>query len=249
MILVGLVGKSLVHSFSPQYFKNKFEKKNIQHVTYQAYQISSIQEIINLIKENPTLVGFNVTVPYKESIIPFLDSLDISAKKVGAVNVVKIFPTGEKIGYNTDYYGFFTSLKRYLGNESIHKALILGSGGGSKAVQAVLKDMQIDFTIVSRSSSYLTYEDLNDVVVNSHALIINTTPLGMFPQIENHPQIPYHALTSKHFLYDLVYNPAETIFLQKGKAQDAHIKNGLEMLTLQAEASWDIWKDLIIENQ
>jgi len=244
MPLFGLIGKKLSHSFSKKFFEEKFEQLSLTDHSYQLFELENINEVSSVFQSNG-IRGFNVTVPYKEAIIPHLDRLDASARKVGAVNVVSI-EDDEKIGYNSDYYGFHTSLKDWLSDthEEI-KALILGSGGASKAVIASLKDMQINYSVVSRTSGNgdLTYEELkgHPHLIGSSRLIINTTPLGMHPSTTSLPDLPYDHITDKHFLYDLVYNPEKTAFLKQGEQKGARIKNGLEMLHLQAERSWTIW--------
>ena len=238
----GLIGFPLTHSFSQKYFTDKFQQEHIADAEYLNFLIEKIEDIQQIF-ENKNLCGFNVTIPYKETIIPFLDELDLSASGVGAVNTV-VFIKGNKIGYNTDVYGFENSLKPLL-NENHNKALILGTGGSSKAVAYVLKKLGIDFQFVSRSKKEyaLTYADLKHQTILEHKLIINTTPLGMFPEIAAAPDIPYSFVTSEHLLFDLIYNPVETEFLKRGKQQAAQTKNGLEMLQLQAEKSWLIWNE------
>ena len=242
----GLIGQSLEHSFSKSYFENKFKVENKLNFQYQNYDIDTLDSIIQLIKQHQ-LKGLNITKPYKESIIPFLNHIDIEAKEIGAVNCVKI--TWEETqpilhGYNTDYYGFGQSIKPFL--EPRHqKALILGTGGASKAVEYVLKKLNINYKYVSRTANngIISYQDINEATINAHHIIINTTPLGMYPNIDAAPEIPYQYISDKHLLYDLVYNPEETLFLKKGKEKNAQTKNGLEMLYLQAERSWQIWNE------
>lgn len=244
MKVFGLIGKKLSHSFSKNYFETKFNQLNIadQH-TYELFELTAINKVKELFtKEN--LVGLNVTVPYKQEVIPFLDELDQSAKKVGAVNVIKL-ESGITKGYNSDYFGFKQSLENWLQGNAIKNALILGSGGASKAVSAALNDQDISSKVVSRSDDAgdITYRELNHApkLLGKYKLIINTTPLGMYPAIEEAPEVPYAEVNDSHWFYDLVYNPEETLFLKKGKEQGANIKNGLEMLHLQAEKSWEIW--------
>jgi shikimate dehydrogenase len=250
MNLYGLIGYPLTHSFSKKYFTEKFEKENIKNAKYELFEIREVTELQNIIANNPTLKGLNVTIPYKESVIKLLNSVDDSAKKIKAVNVIKISPEGKLTGYNSDYHGFKTSLLNFLPeNYKGINALILGSGGSSKAVKAVLKDLKISYKTVSRKAhnipeeadDYLLYEQVDDTVINSFHLIINTTPVGMYPNIKDSPFLPYSALTPQHYLFDLIYNPLETLFLLKGKARGARTKGGLEMLHLQAEKAWDIW--------
>lgn len=239
----GLLGHPLTHSFSKQYFEDKFRKESIKNCTYELFDIEDILDF-NLIKNTPELTGLNITIPYKESIIKYLDEIDEDAQLIGAVNTIKINPNTKKTkGFNTDYYGFKNSLKPFLQNTH-ERALILGTGGASKAVLYVLKELNIDCLFVSRTpknDNEISYEDVNEYVIKHHLLIINTTPLGTYPNIENYPDISYEYLTSNHLLYDLVYNPEETVFLKKGKEKGCLTINGLQMLKLQAENSWEIW--------
>ena len=242
MILFGLIGHPLGHSFSKAYFTAKFEREGLD-CEYQNYDI----EDISIIKQS-NLTGFNVTIPYKEAIIPYLDELDPAAKEIGAVNTVKVFPDGRMIGYNTDVIGFSVALHSILltHHSSLltpHSALVLGTGGASKAVQYVLKKHRIAFQLVSRDpkKGNLTYATLKPDIIKSHLLIINTTPVGMAPNIDAAPDIPYEAISDKHALIDLIYNPEETLFLRHGKKHGATTVNGLTMLYSQAEASWKIW--------
>ena len=237
----GLIGKKLSHSFSQKYFQNKFKELELNDHEYDLFElnkISSVTEIFSL----SNLLGLNVTVPYKEEIIPFLDILDESAKKVGAVNVVKI-TNGRKVGYNSDYYGFKRSLEEWLPSNFNKNALVLGTGGASKAVSSALSDLKIEYKCVSRnpSKNKISYSETDSYLNNEFNLIINTTPLGMSPNIDSLPDINYNLLTNEHYLYDLVYNPELTMFLKLGADQGAVVKNGLEMLHLQAEESWRIW--------
>lgn len=243
MKVYGLIGHPLSHSFSKKYFDDKFEKLGIKNCTYELFDLKTIEEI-NEIKSNIDLHGFNVTIPYKEDIIPYMDDLDETAEMVGAVNVVRRVKGNQWVGYNSDYYGFKKSLEKWLPTQKV-KALVLGTGGASKAVIAVLKNLNIEYSVVSRSHKKvaLTYESLksNKIIILEYKLIVNTTPLGMQPNIKLSPEIDYNLLSEQHFLYDLVYNPEETEFLKKGKAKGCKTKNGLEMLELQAEKSWEIW--------
>lgn len=247
----GLIGFPLKHSFSAGFFTEKFRKENID-AEYLNFEIEDILEIRRVILFNQYLKGLNVTIPYKEDVIPFLNNLSPEAEKIGAVNVIKILRKPgdmyfyELTGYNTDYIGFKNSLTPLLKPGINYKALILGTGGASKAVSNVLNDLKIDFFKVSRSKSNLecriiSYDDLSNDIMLTHNLIINTTPVGTFPDIDFCPNIPYSHITPNHILYDLVYNPEETLFLRNGKVRGACIKNGLEMLQLQALAAWDIW--------
>jgi shikimate dehydrogenase len=238
----GLIGKNISYSFSAGYFKDKFTRLNLKNFYYQNFDIADIEELKNILKDNPNLRGFNVTIPYKEEIIPLLDSVDSEALKIGAVNTVKITNTGLK-GYNTDCYGFETSLLSIL--KPWHtKALILGTGGASKAIAYVLNKNAIEYHFVSRKSTgaSFTYKQLNTAIIKAHPIIINCTPLGTYPNVGEKPDIPYTGLTVKHLLYDLIYNPNETAFLKIGKKAGAVTSNGLQMLKLQAEKAWEIWR-------
>jgi len=247
MKLYGLIGFPLHHSFSRGYFTEKFSKEQLDDHAYLNFQIESVEKVIHVVKENPDLIGFNVTVPYKEKIIPFLDHISKDAIAVGAVNTVKVDRTGNKIsltGYNTDVNGFRTSLLGLL-NPGTKNALILGTGGSSKAVSYVLRELGICYKMVSRKESreLLNYKDLDKKCMEEHLLIVNTTPLGTFPDSNSCPDIPYQYISSSHILFDLVYNPPETVFLREGRKRGAITKNGLEMLYLQAEKSWKIWNN------
>lgn len=235
----GLIGYPLSHSFSPKYFNQKFAAEKIDAL-YISYPIASIKEIENLINQN--LSGINVTIPYKSAVIPFLNKINKAAKEIDAVNCVKIVE-GKLYGFNTDQFGFAESLKPLL-RKDMNSALVLGTGGSSKAVCYALRQLAINYKLVSASGKGdLAYEEITEEIMKSHLLVINTTPLGMHPKTEECPSIPYQFLNELHVLYDLIYNPTETLFLQKGKQQNAVVKNGLEMLHLQAEKSWEIWMD------
>ncbi len=243
----GLIGYPLGHSFSKKYFSDKFDKEVIIDSEYYLYPLKSLNKFVEFIEETPELLGLSVTIPYKEKIIPFLNRVDKSAKEIGAVNTIKIERFNKNIilsGYNTDVYGFEESLKPLLIRHK--KALVLGTGGASKAVTYVLNKIGIEFKLVSRfkkeEKKVLLYSELNQEIISKHSLIVNTTPLGMYPSVHLCPDIPYKYVTSKHLFYDLVYNPDETLFLNKAKLQGAVIKNGLEMLHLQAEKAWRIFK-------
>lgn len=245
MRLFGLIGYPLSHSFSKKYFSEKFEREGIEQARYELFELADIEEFPKLIEQETALLGLNVTIPHKQAVMPYLDALDTSAQKVGAVNVIR-FQEGRLIGYNSDYYGFYRSLQEWLPpKQNSFKALVLGSGGASKAVIAALEELSIPSTLVSRKAAAdrLSYEQLRAQprLLEEHRLIINTSPLGMSPNTETAPDIEYGKLDEGHYLYDLVYNPAETLFMQKGKAQGAQVKNGLEMLQLQAEKAWEIW--------
>ena len=237
----GLIGYPLSHSFSKGYFAEKFAKENIVDCKYDVFPLEKIEDFVELCNDKKNLIGLNVTIPYKEKIIPFLDELDETAANIGAVNTIK-FSNGKKIGYNSDAYGFEMSLKPLL--KSHHRrALILGTGGASKAVRYVLEKLDIPYQLISRdkNKSNRTYADVSGSLQYDNLLIINTTPLGMHPNVDEYPDINYPFLTDRHLLYDLIYNPEETQFLKEGKQRGAQTKNGLEMLYLQAERSWEIW--------
>ena len=240
---LGLLGKDISYSFSRAYFKKKFEDENINNTTNENFDIENIELFSSIIKEVKDLKGLNVTIPYKEAVMPYLDKINKKAKKIGAINTIKITKKGKLIGYNTDCYGFKKSLEPYI--KSHHKkALILGTGGASKAVAFSLKNLNISCAYVSRNKSKkvsFTYENLTESIINEYQIIINCTPLGTHPNIENYPDIPYKAITSNHILFDLIYNPEETKFLELGKTNGATIINGLNMLKLQAEKAWSIW--------
>ena len=243
----GLIGKSLGHSFSAKFFNGKFKAEQID-ADYQLFEIEDISAIDSLIKEH-NLEGFNVTIPYKESIIPYLDGLTKEAHEIGAVNCV-VVKNGQKIGHNTDLTGIEASL-HWLDIDSAPKALILGTGGASKAVQYALKKRGIEFMVVSRSAERgdVTYDDLTAEIIAEHKLIINTTPVGMFPEVENAPTIDYSALGAEHRLFDLVYNPAKTQFLARGEEQGAKTMGGMLMLQTQAIASWHLWNERVTDDE
>lgn len=243
----GLIGYPLTHSFSKRYFTEKFETGKIDAV-YSNYEIDSITKFPEVIASNPELIGLNVTIPYKEQVIPYLDDLNDSAREIGAVNTVKIIRTGSGIklkGFNTDTHGFENSLKPLLKPHHT-KALILGTGGASKALKYVLKKLAIDFisaSIEELKEKEIRYGDIDEKVISERRLIINATPLGTYPKVEGCPNIPYQYLTSDHLLFDLVYNPEVTRFMSLGLEKGATVKNGYEMLLLQAERSYAIWNE------
>ncbi|MCG3166994.1 MAG: Shikimate dehydrogenase (NADP(+)) [Bacteroidia bacterium] len=243
----GLIGFPLTHSFSQKHFTDKFQQEHISDAEYRNFPIEKI-EAVHSVFTTENICGLNVTIPYKQTIIPFLDELDSSASAVGAVNTV-VFRNDKKIGYNTDVYGFENSLLNFFAKTQRTqrglKALVLGTGGSSKAVAYILKKLGIEFQFVSRSQNAgaISYADLKPQIILEHHLIINTTPVGMFPQIHDAADIPYSFITSQHLLFDLIYNPEETEFLKLGKLQGAKTKNGLEMLQQQAERSWEIWNE------
>ena len=236
----GLIGKSLTHSFSKIYFENKFQRESDIRSSYQDFPLERVEDFKTLIGE-VDLSGLNVTIPYKETIIPFLDEMSIEAKAIGAVNTIQ-FKNDKIIGYNTDYIGFHNSIKPFLEN-TMECALILGTGGASKAVVYALERIGIKCLCVSRTpvKNQLSYDELNEFVIKYHLLIVNTTPLGTSPNTTEYPTIPYQFIGEKHLLVDLVYNPEETLFLKKGKENRAMILNGKSMLIHQAEAAWKIW--------
>lgn len=237
----GLIGYPLSHSFSLQYFTDKFQQLHIADCKYENFALRNISELNALLKQHPDLAGLNVTIPYKELVIPFLSHKSEVVEKIGACNCIKI-DNGELFGHNTDVTGFEISLKEKL--QSYHKkALVLGTGGAAKAVHFVLDKLGIAWQEVSRTASakILTYQQVNAAILKEHLLIINTSPLGMHPKTDEYPLLPYGSLTSQHYLFDLIYNPEKTLFLQKGEEMGATIKNGLDMLVIQAEESWKIW--------
>ena len=242
-LLYGLVGKDISHSFSPDYFKQKFLQEKIV-ADYILFDIDSIDKLPEIISSTPNLIGFNVTIPYKKEVMSLLQQVSKEAKAVGAVNTIKITTSGLS-GYNTDVVGFRNSLLPLIKGSLPLKALILGTGGASDAVKFVLNELSIPFQQVSRYKleNTLTYSEVTKSVLQEARLIINTTPLGMFPDVNQAPAIPFEHLTEHHILYDLIYNPEETLFLKEGKRAGAKVKNGLEMLYLQAEASWRIWQE------
>lgn len=247
MIKLGLIGFPLSHSFSVKYFRDKFQQENIQGYEYRNYPIQKIGDLKDLIRDEPDLKGLNVTIPYKKKVLPFLSHIDETARQIGAVNTLLISRGGDSVtleGFNTDVYGFRESLSPLLETKPL-AALVLGTGGASKAIEYVLKELGIACRFVSRkpASGQLHYRDLCLPVIRQHKLIINTTPLGTYPDVSAFPDIPYDLITSEHILYDLVYNPAETRFLKLGLEKGARTSNGLRMLELQAEASWNIWMD------
>jgi shikimate dehydrogenase len=239
----GLIGRTLRHSFSQTYFTQKFDSLNLADHQYELFELVTIDELPSLLSKHPDLCGLNVTIPYKEKVWPFLTKVAPSAARVGAVNTIEFTSDGRLIGHNTDMVGFRDSLRSFLPPEFAGRALVLGSGGGSKAVEVALRDLGIGYWIVSRNllGQGLTYAELTPEIMREHPLIINTTPLGTFPDEHECPPIPYETLTSQHYLYDLIYNPRETEFMKRGLAVGAQAKNGFEMLCIQAEEAWKIW--------
>ena len=240
----GLLGKNIEYSFSRGYFSRKFKKLNLEQYTYLNFDIQNIEDFEAIIKKyKQNLLGINVTIPYKEAVLPYLDALDETAREIGAVNTIKFTKKGEIKGYNSDIVGFEKSLLPLLENHH-NNALILGTGGASKAIAFALKKNNIKYKFVSRNSvgqELFSYEDLSKEVIEKYQIIINSTPVGTSPDVEKSPNIPYQFITKNHLLYDLIYNPEVTKFLSKGRENGAIIKNGYEMLQLQAEESWRIW--------
>jgi shikimate dehydrogenase len=236
----GLIGRNISYSFSPNYFAKKFDTLGID-ATYENFDLPNLDSI-EAILSRTDLGGLNVTIPYKEQIIPYLDELSPAAKAIGAVNTIA-FRDGRRIGHNTDYIGFTESLKPHL-DESPLSALILGDGGASKAVAYALNSLKVPFKIVSRTGKF-TYHDLTPILLTGHRLIINTTPLGTFPNVDDAPQIPYEGFTSSHIAYDLIYNPSETRFMKLAASHGAKTINGYDMLVRQAEASWALWQQTL----
>ncbi len=242
----GLIGGTVSHSFSKSYFDEKFFREGLRDYHYELFPLNNISEIEALLKDTKGLTGLNVTLPYKEQVLKYLDEVDASAKRIGAVNVIRI-KEGKLQGFNTDSDAFFETIDNWLPTDRKFKAVVLGTGGSSKAVQEALKKKKIEFTLVSREArkGVVTYQDLekNPKYLSEANLVINTTPLGMSPNTETMPPIDYELLGPDHYVYDLIYNPARTMFLQKAEMRGASIKNGLEMLHVQAEKSWKIWNN------
>lgn len=255
----GLIGFPLTHSFSKKYFTEKFKQEEIEDSSYELFELENLSDFPEFIKANTDLCGLNVTIPHKIGAVYYMNWIDNEAKKAEAINCIKIIQesavaaafsgevgfVGQDFrleGYNTDIHGFENSLKPLLKSQHT-KALVLGNGGASRAVRYVLKKLRIPFQVVSRrpKPNQILYENLTPEIIKKYKLIINTTPLGTAPDLTSFPPIPYEAITDQHLMYDLIYNPEKTVFLQKGEAQGAEIKNGYEMLVLQAEKSWEIW--------
>lgn len=240
----GLIGKKLGHSFSKKYFTEKFEKQGIE-AAYELYELPDISEFTQLIERVPNLKGLNVTIPYKAEVIPFLDILGEESQAIEAVNTISV-RDGKLIGNNSDIFGFWSSLQEFMGRQTIKAAIILGTGGASRAVEYVLKEkMKVsEYLFVSRFPSKencISYDDLQHLDTENFNLIINTTPLGMYPYVDNCPNFPYSKLTDQHYAIDLIYNPEETLFLRRSKERGANTENGMPMLIGQAEKSWEIW--------
>jgi len=247
MKVYGLIGRQLDHSFSRDYFNRKFQKENITEVSFELFPLPEISAFKELLRLQPDIKGLAVTIPYKEAIICELDELDVTASSIGAVNCI-VIKGGKTRGYNTDIIGFQKSLLSVT-SDKVENALVLGTGGASKAVQFVLKKMNIPFKLVSRTKNHpevSTYADLNQEVMHSHQLIVNCTPIGMGSMVDESPGIPYQLINSHHILFDLIYNPAETHFLKEGKLRGATVLNGLKMLEWQAEENWNLWNDITL---
>lgn len=239
----GLIGFPLSHSFSKRYFTEKFEEMGIADThRYDLFEIEDIRALPAILAETEGLRGLNVTIPHKLNVLPYLSEIDPAAERIGAVNVLKIEDDGRLKGYNSDYYGFRRSLEEFLGGNTPRNALVLGNGGAARAIRVALDDMEIPHKLVSRTAGddRISYEQAN-TLLEDHTLIINCTPLGTYPNTGTAPELSYELLNGAHFLYDLVYNPEETLFMKKGKAQGAKTINGYQMLVYQAEKSWDIW--------
>ena len=233
----GLIGTKLKHSFSKDYFERKFKSLNYKNHYYKNFEINNLNSLRELISKN-NISGLNVTIPFKEQILNYVDDLDDSAEKIGSINTIKV--NKNKItGFNTDADGFEKSFKPLIENRN--SAIILGNGGASKAIQYVLTKNKINFKVISRSGE-IKYENLSNLDIINNLILINTTPLGMYPDVHSFPKIPYNLLSEKHLVYDLVYNPEETIFIKKAKEKNCHVINGLEMLINQANISWEIWQ-------
>lgn len=245
----GLIGFPLIHSFSKTFFNQKFQAESIR-ARYDNFEIASIDLFPALLADTPSLAGLNVTIPYKEKVIPYLDDIDPLAARAGAVNVIKIIrdkrgkllENRRLVGFNSDVAGFTDSIRPLI-TDSRHRALVLGTGGAAKAVCVGLDMLDVEAQLVSRTRrpGVLAYADLTPDIIASHKVIVNTTPLGMYPHVDEAPDIPYEALTADHLCYDLLYNPDVTLFMKKARANGAEVKNGLEMLLLQAFLSWEIW--------
>ncbi len=238
----GIIGYPLGHSFSRAFFTEKFQREGID-AEYVNFEIPSASMLTDIVRDNPDLRGLNVTLPHKEAVIPLLDELSDEAREIGAVNVIRV-RDGKLKGYNSDIIGFMDSIRPLLQPWHRH-ALVLGTGGASRAIRVGLQRLGLDWTYVSRTPAEgrLTYHDLTPEVMDHYQVIVNCSPVGMYPKVDACPDIPYHLLTAKHLLYDLVYNPEETLFLRRGAGQGAAVKNGLEMLHLQALASWRFWHE------
>lgn len=244
---LGLLGYPLGHSFSKKYYLEKFERENIRNISYELYSLENVADFRAIYENDPEFHGFNVTIPHKQAIARLVDELSPEAAEIQAVNCVTIHREGDAVrlkGYNTDADGFERSLRPLLSDRH-RQALVLGNGGAAKAVFYTLRKLDIPFKVVSRSREKgdLLYEELTTAIIQAHQLIINCSPIGTFPHTEEAPRLPYDAITADHLLYDLIYNPEETLFLRRGRERGAITKNGYEMLLIQAERNWEIWKD------
>ena len=245
--LYGLIGFPLSHSFSKDYFTEKFERMKLDNHQYELFPLENIEQLPALIAAHPNLAGLNVTIPYKKLVMPFLDKIEQAATSIGAVNVIKI-KDGQLIGFNSDAYGFELTLRGLIAKKEVLptelQALVLGTGGASLAIKYVLQKLGIPFQVVSRTKkpSQITYEEIDAICMKKHRLVINCTPLGTYPNVTSFPLLPYDEVTENHFFYDLVYNPAESVFLKNAKEKGASTINGLAMLHLQAERSWEVWR-------
>jgi shikimate dehydrogenase len=242
----GLIGFPLTHSFSKKYFTEKFQELGINDQNqYELYSFEKIDDLNKVLRENPDVVGLNVTIPHKVNVIPFLSEIDPAAERIGAVNVIKVLANKKLKGYNSDYYGFKRSVEEFLAGKNEIKALVLGNGGAAKAVMVALEDLGIEYKLVSRrkEGEAISYYRANDLL-NSHHLVINCTPLGTFPAINECPDLDYDLIGNKHYFHDLIYNPGESLFMKKAKDKGAKTKNGYDMLVFQAEKSWEIWNEI-----
>ncbi len=241
-VLFGLIGKPVKHSFSKGYFTEKFDQLQLHQHAYELFELEEIKQLPELLSRHPNLKGLNVTLPYKKQVIPYLDQLSEEAQRIGAVNTILVGSDGLR-GFNTDYYGFKNSLTAWAGEALPNQALVLGQGGASAAILAALEDLGVFSLIATRNPKgpAITYQELAEYSLTDYPLIINTTPLGMAPNVQEMPPINLAQLNSNHFIYDLVYNPLETRLMKEGSERGAHVKNGLEMLHLQAEKAWEIW--------
>ncbi len=241
----GLIGRTLAHSFSKEYFTRKFEREHLADCVYELYELPRMEDVLSLLKEHPDLEGLNVTIPYKQQVIPLLDEVSFEAQNIGAVNCIRRMKDGRLVGYNTDIEGLRSSLGHLLQGAQPDEALVLGTGGASQAVQYALAEQGIGYQLVSRDEmrGNYTYDNLPVEVVGASRLVINATPVGTWPDVEDAPRIPYAYLTPDHYLLDLVYNPDVTTFLDYGMQRGAHVLNGRMMLEVQAEAAWRIWNE------
>jgi shikimate dehydrogenase len=245
LVHYGLIGRKLSHSFSKRYFSDKFEQEDIDSA-YELFEIEEAGQLVNLLREQPQLHGLNVTIPYKQDVMIYLHELSPEAEAIGAVNTIKVLPDHQLKGYNTDCFGFEESLRTFLDGQSVDRALVLGTGGAAQAVVYVLEQWDIDYRLVSRrptDAHHISYADVYDLDLTLIPLIINTTPLGMYPNVDHAPDLPYEDLGVDHFVYDLVYNPPQTQLMRRAAAQGARTCNGLNMLQLQAEKAWQIWQE------